>query len=340
MRRFTIAIIGSASGLTKKDRMEVEKLSQFLAIEGCDLVTGGMGGVMRAVARGHYRSNSCSSLIHLTPGWETRGIINPYPSSNVQTKMGEMRNTLVVRSADAVIAISGGAGTLSEIALAWQNGLPVASYGTMGGWSEKLAGKSLDHRRDDVLIQLNSIVEVGSWLTSISEKGAYYFRTGNEIYPSQIPLLTSQIQSDHSNLKSALDLFESNVVDYSKRCSAYVFIEIFEGIEETIEIVNKYSNLRPIVLEEINSEDLMEFIDDRLVQKAIYVRKDNFSKDIQSKLELLEDKGGLPWIVHDSKETLFNDKEVKSMGITQQFLLGMDKMDRKTSSEFNIVTRW
>ena len=84
----------------------------------------------------------------------------------------------------------------------------------------------------------------------------------------------------------------------------------------------------------------MEFIDDRLVQKAIYVRKDNFSKDIQSKLELLEDKGGLPWIVHDSKETLFNDKEVKSMGITQQFLIGMDKMDRKTSSEFNIVTRW
>ena len=340
MRRFTIAIIGSASGLTKTDRMEVEKLSQFLALEGCDLVTGGMGGVMRAVARGHYRSNSCSSLIHLTPGWEMRGIINPYPSSNVQTKMGEMRNTLVVRSADAVIAISGGAGTLSEIALAWQNGLPVASYGTMGGWSEKLAGQNLDHRRDDVLIQLNSIVEVGSWLTSISEKGAYHFRTGNDIYSSQIPLLTSQIQSDHSNLKSALDLFELNVENYSKECLAYVFIEICEGIEETIEFVKKYSNLQPIVLEEMHSEDVVEFIDDRLLQKAIYVRKNDFSKNIQSKLELLEDLGDLPWVVHDSKETLFNAKEVKSMGITQQFLIAKDKSNGKPSAEFNIVTRW
>lgn len=340
MRRFTVAIIGSASGLTRTDRIEVEKLSQFLAIEGCDLVTGGMGGVMRAVARGHYRSNSCSSLIHLTPGWETRGIVNPYPSSNVQTKMGEMRNTLVVRSADAVIAISGGAGTLSEIALAWQNGLPVASYGTMGGWSEKLSGQNLDHRRDDVLIQLNSIVEVQSWLNSISEKGAYYFRTGNEIYSSQIPLLTSQLQSVHSNLKSALDFFVSDVEDYSKECSAYVFMESYEGIEETIDILKNYSNLQPILLEEINSKDLVEFIDDRLMQKVIYVTKSDFSKDIKSKLELLEDSGDLPWVVHDSKETLFNDKEVKLMGITQQFVISKDKLVLKNSSEFNIITRW
>ena len=340
MRRFTVAIIGSASGLTRTDRIEVEKLSQFLAIEGCDLVTGGMGGVMRAVARGHYRSNSCTSLIHLTPGWETRGIVNPYPSSNVQTKMGEMRNTLVVRSADAVIAISGGAGTLSEIALAWQNGLPVASYGTMGGWSTKLSGQNLDHRRDDVIIQLNSIAEVRSWLSSISEKGAYYFRTGKEIYSSQIPLLTSQVQSDHHKLKSALDLFESNIEDYSNECSAYVFIEIYEGIEKTIEIVEKYSNLQPIVLEEIKLENLVVFRGDRLVQKAIYFRETDISKNIQSKLELLEDLGDLPWVVHDSKENLFNDKEIKSMGITQQFVIAKDNLERKNSVDFNIVTRW
>ena len=76
------------------------------------------------------------------------------------------------------------------------------------------------------------------------------------------------------------------------------------------------------------------------MQKAIYFRENDISKHIQSKLELLEDLGDLPWVVHDSKENLFNDKEIKSMGITQQFVIAKDNLERKNSADFNIVTRW
>jgi len=338
MRRFTVAIIGSASGLTKHDRLEVEKLSRFLALDGCDLVTGGMGGVMRAVSRGHYRSNSTSSLIHLTPGWESNKIINPYPSSNVQTKMGEMRNTLVVRSADAVIAISGGAGTLSEIALAWQNGLPVACYGSMGGWSERLAGQTLDDRRDDVMIQLNSMEDVETWLNTISGKGHYHYRTGTELYTSLIPYVSNQIQADPHKLKSSLETLELAIGDSGRACVALVFVENCEDAQKTIDILKNYTKLQPILVKGPNT---ISFVEPPygFVQNALHLNKTVSHKEVERELEELEDSGELPWIVHETEETMFNDEEAKSLGITQQFII-LETDTNHYPHKYHIVSRW
>ena len=72
---------------------------------------------------------------------------NPYLDVVIPTGLGFARNSLVVLSGDAVIAVDGGSGTLSEIALAWQHGRPIVALMGTGGWADRLAGKALDLRR-------------------------------------------------------------------------------------------------------------------------------------------------------------------------------------------------
>ena len=95
-----------------------------------------MDGVMRAVARGHRQSSSSSNLVHIEPGWGRAWERNPHSASVVGTGLGSMRNLFVIRSADLVVAVSGGSGTLSEMAIAWQEGKPLAALRSSGGWSE------------------------------------------------------------------------------------------------------------------------------------------------------------------------------------------------------------
>ena len=83
------------------------------------------------------------------------------------TGLGLFRNMLVARTGDACIAIAGGAGTLSEIAFAWQIGKPIAAMSTTGGWSEELAGRKLDHRRDEGVANLTNIESAEAWLRSV-----------------------------------------------------------------------------------------------------------------------------------------------------------------------------
>ncbi len=93
-----------------------------LATSGAITVTGGLGGVMEAAARGAKEVGGLT--IGLLPGADRREA-NPYVDVPLATGMGEMRNVVLVRVAQAVIAIGGGAGTLSEIALAMRIGTPV-----------------------------------------------------------------------------------------------------------------------------------------------------------------------------------------------------------------------
>lgn len=69
------------------------------------------------------------------------------------------RNLLVVSTADVVVAVGGGAGTLSEIALAWQLRRPVVAFGD-GGWAGRLAGERLDHRHEQAIHPARTIGEV------------------------------------------------------------------------------------------------------------------------------------------------------------------------------------
>ena len=91
------------------------------------VVCGGLGGVMEAACRGAKAAGA--TTVGLLPGTD-RSDANPHVDVAIATGLGEARNALVVRAADAVIAIGRGYGTLSEIALALRAGKRVVGLGT------------------------------------------------------------------------------------------------------------------------------------------------------------------------------------------------------------------
>jgi uncharacterized protein (TIGR00725 family) len=96
-----------------------EAVGRLLARRGAVVVCGGLGGVMEAVCRGAREEGG--TAVAILPGLD-RGAANPHVSVAIATGLGEARNALVVRAADALIAIGGAYGTLSEIALALKGG--------------------------------------------------------------------------------------------------------------------------------------------------------------------------------------------------------------------------
>jgi uncharacterized protein (TIGR00725 family) len=104
-----------------------EEVGRLIAERGALLVCGGLGGVMEAACRGARGAGG--TTLGLLPGLE-RDAANPFVSVALPTGLGEGRNLLVVRAADALVAVGGGYGTLSEIALALRDGKPVIGIGT------------------------------------------------------------------------------------------------------------------------------------------------------------------------------------------------------------------
>ncbi len=102
------------------------------------MVCGGLGGVMEAACRGAAAEGGTS--IGLLPG-TSREAANQHVTLSIPTGMGEMRNVLVVRASDAVIAVAGEFGTLSEIAFALKTGVPVVGLDT---WELSKGGDRVD----------------------------------------------------------------------------------------------------------------------------------------------------------------------------------------------------
>jgi uncharacterized protein (TIGR00725 family) len=102
-------------------------LGASIARKGWVLICGGLGGVMEAAARGCHEAGGMA--VGLLPGVD-RAAGNPYLSIALPTGLGEGRNLLVVRASDLLISISGGYGTLSEIALALKIAKPVIGLET------------------------------------------------------------------------------------------------------------------------------------------------------------------------------------------------------------------
>lgn len=121
-----VAVIG-ASNATEWELDTAEEVGRMLAAEGWVLVCGGLGGVMDATARGCAEAGGVS--IGILPG-NDRVDASRHLTVAVATGFGEARNVIVARSADAVIAVGGEFGTLSEIALALKMGKPVVGLGT------------------------------------------------------------------------------------------------------------------------------------------------------------------------------------------------------------------
>lgn len=121
MVRPIVAVVGG-SECTSAEAGLAEELGRRLAQGGAVVVCGGLTGVMEAVAQGVRASGGLT--IGILPGNDARDA-NRFIDVPLATGMGEMRNALIVRVAGAIVAIGGGTGTLSEIALALRIGTPV-----------------------------------------------------------------------------------------------------------------------------------------------------------------------------------------------------------------------
>ena len=122
-----------------------EEIGREIARHGAVLVCGGLGGVMEAACRGARREGGLT--IGILPG-DNRQDANPHVQIPIVTGIGYARNVAVVKSAQAVIAVDGSYGTLSEISHALQSGIPVIGLNT---WS-----LSIDGRADNNIIRVNN----------------------------------------------------------------------------------------------------------------------------------------------------------------------------------------
>lgn len=142
-----IACVGAAS-CTPQEAEIAHSLGRLLAQEGFGVICGGRGGVMEAVSQGAHEAGGV--VLGLLPGDDAKQG-NPFLTFALPTGMGEARNALIVRAAQAVVAIGGGYGTLSEIALALKMGKPVIG---IGAWqASSAAGKPLEIERVDSAAQ-------------------------------------------------------------------------------------------------------------------------------------------------------------------------------------------
>lgn len=144
-----VAIVGPGAGATDTDRDYARRAGAWLARHGVIVLSGGLGGVMGATAEGVRDGGGV--CVGLLPG-SSRAEAHPAHTIAIPTGLGELRNGLLVRAADAVLAISTSWGTMSEIALAVRTEVPVVM---LGGWTMPASGvhvtDSLDEALDQVL---------------------------------------------------------------------------------------------------------------------------------------------------------------------------------------------
>jgi uncharacterized protein (TIGR00725 family) len=123
-----VGVVGPGSPEDTSLLAAAREAGRLLAGGGYVVVTGGLGGVMAAAAAG--AADVGGTAVALLPGSD-RSLASDGHSIVIPTGLGEMRNALLVRSVDAVLAVGGSWGTLSEIALAARTGVPVL---TVGSW--------------------------------------------------------------------------------------------------------------------------------------------------------------------------------------------------------------
>ncbi|AXH97928.1 TIGR00725 family protein [Ornithinimicrobium avium] len=121
-----MGVVGAGEGATAEQEEPARQVARLLALSGAVVVTGGLGGVMAAAAGGCAEAGGTS--LALLPGTDRAQAGAPH-TLVVPTGLGELRNGLLVRSSDALVAVGPSWGTLSEVALAVRTGVPVVLLG-------------------------------------------------------------------------------------------------------------------------------------------------------------------------------------------------------------------
>lgn len=158
-RRLFISVIGGSDCSEEEARL-AEEVGRELAKRGATLICGGLDGVMEAACRG--AASQGGMTIGILPG-NSRKDANRYVQIPIVTGMGYARNAIVAKSGQAVIAIGGSFGTLSEIAHALQNDIPVIGLGT---WSLSRGGEE-----DSSIIIAQNPVDAVEKALALAKKG-------------------------------------------------------------------------------------------------------------------------------------------------------------------------
>jgi hypothetical protein len=124
--RVVVGVVGPGTADPARDAI-AEEVGVLLARARAVVVCGGLGGVMAAACRG--AANAGGLTVGILPGEDPRAA-NEWVAVPIPTGLGELRNGLVVRSSNVLVAIGGGYGTLSEVAFALKVGCPVVGLGT------------------------------------------------------------------------------------------------------------------------------------------------------------------------------------------------------------------
>lgn len=123
-RNVQIGVCGAAAVADRELYDKAYRVGRLIAERGWAVVCGGLGGVMEAASKGAAEAGG--AVIGIIPAYE-KNSANVYVTYTVATGMGHARNVIIAASADAVIAVGGGYGTLSEMALATKLGRPVVA---------------------------------------------------------------------------------------------------------------------------------------------------------------------------------------------------------------------
>ncbi len=147
-----IGVIGAGSCNEEVSRT-AEQVGKLVAERKAVLVCGGLGGVMSASAKGAQAAGGLT--VGILPGSD-RNECNEYISIPVVTGMGHARNAIIANTAQALIAIAGEYGSLSEIALSLKMGKPVVSIGGWSGIDGVIPVKTPEEAVDKVFLILES----------------------------------------------------------------------------------------------------------------------------------------------------------------------------------------
>jgi uncharacterized protein (TIGR00725 family) len=162
-----VAVIGNAKIKSPQLQQMAESVGIIINELGFHLVCGGLGGVMEASCLGHKSGINPSQTIGILPSFKA-STANKYIDIIIPSGLDIGRNQLVVSSGFAVVVLGGGAGTLSEIALASQINKPILLMKGSGGWADRLTDEYLDLRCNSKLYHIKTFEELRQTLQSLS----------------------------------------------------------------------------------------------------------------------------------------------------------------------------
>jgi uncharacterized protein (TIGR00725 family) len=144
-RRVQILVIGFGKEHCPEAACEAAyQVGLEVARRGALLISGGLGGVMEAASRGAKEGGGF--VIGIVPQ-DDKGAANEFCDAVIATGMGFARDFVTAYSADAIIIVGGGAGTMIEVAAAYQKGIPIVAVKDTGGMADQLVDTYIDDRK-------------------------------------------------------------------------------------------------------------------------------------------------------------------------------------------------